>query len=374
VAWLQVSPEIAEASGITWLSINELLCSQRFDPYSAFFAQGYPASEVGIRGPRSFDLLSLGIGCISLPADPSEDFLTLEYPPQSPEDVGLELPPPEGLSDGGGIWTIPSFSDSPIWLPEATRLVAIARSYDPQRARLSTTAIEHWLSLVARDFPELRNEIEAHLLESRVSPGVLISPNFLHNKLQDPTIDDLVDVLEDRLMYWLLEPAKKLASNRVEQVAALSLLLSYFEGIWIYIQGEDSRRRSREFFESGFVEVFRPSGINEAVLKRVAGVLYEDARCGFFHDGMFRERIFFGKLRGGAMHVTLPRINGAIDEDGVIQSIIIDVEEFCHYVEGHFRELIIRLRDSAHSELRSKFQAMCRQKWDYDGDPRVIAL
>jgi hypothetical protein len=95
VAWLQVAPEVAEASGMTWLSIKDLLCGQRFDPYRAFLLQGYPASTV-TRGPKGLDLHSLGIGCISLPPDPGDDFLTLEYPPQSPEDVGMDWPPPPG--------------------------------------------------------------------------------------------------------------------------------------------------------------------------------------------------------------------------------------------------------------------------------------
>jgi len=368
VAWLQVATKDAESSDIAWLTLKDLLCSQRFDPYSAFLVQGYPASEVSY-GPKGFDLCSLGVGCISLPPDAGEDFLTLEYPPQSPEDIGLELPPPPGMSDGGGIWRIP-FPGDP---PEKTLLVGIGRSYESERARLATTPIEHWLSLVARDFPDLEEEIDAHVRDSRPSPTVLISPHFRHPKLQNPAIEDLVDVLEDRVRSWVLEPARKLSSDPIEQYAALSLLMSYFEGIWIYIQGKDSRNRSQEFFEAAFVEVFLPGGIGERMLKRVAEVLYKDARCGFFHDGMFRERIFLGKPKG-VMHITLPRVNGVIDENGVIESVVIDVEDFYRYVDGHFRRLAARLRDQSQTELRENFRKVCREKWKYETEPRVIAL
>jgi hypothetical protein len=374
VAWLQVAPSIAEDSNISWISMNDLLSGQRFDPYDAFFIQGYPASEVVVQGPRLFDLLSLGIGCIPLPPDRGEDFLTLEYPPQSPEDFGVDWPNPEGLSDGGGVWTIPSFSDTRIWTPDATRLIGIGKSYEPQRARLSTTPIECWLSVVSQDFPEFSGEIEAHLRESHPTPRSLISPHFRHFKLEDPTIDDLVDVLEDRLKYWLLEPAKKQVSNAIEQVAGFNLLLSYFEGIWIFIKGKDSKSHSREFFESAFVDVFRTGGLKESLLQRVARVFYEDAHCGFFHDAMFRGRIFFGKPRDGVIHITLPIKDGAIDENGLTESIIIDVEGFYQYVEGHFGQLIARLRDPNQIELRSNFQAMCHLKWEYEGDPRAIVL
>ncbi len=373
VAWLLLEPEIADHSGLLWLNINDLLCGQRFDPNTAFLIHGYPASEAIVRGPKFFDVLSLGVGCIPLPPDYGEDFLTLEYPPQSPEDIGLELPPTGGMVDGGGAWTIPSFS-SVIWTPSSTKLVGIGRSYDPVRARLSTTPIERWLSLVSHDFPELKGEIEAFLLKSQPYPGTLISPNFRHFKLQDPTIDDLVDVLEDRIRFWLLEPAKRLVSNGIEAVAGFTLLLTYFEGIWIYIQGKDSKSKSREYFETAFVDVFRAGGITETLLRRIANVFYEDARCGLFHDAMFRRRIFFGKPRDGAIHVTMPRKNGVVDEHGAIESIIVDAEGFSQYVEGHFSQLISRLRDSNEVELRLNFQAMCRQKWDYEGNPLVIAL
>jgi len=373
VAWLQVAPQIAEASGATWLSIKDLLCGQRFDPFNAFLIQGYPASAV-VQGPNvSFDLLSLGIGCISLPPDSGDDFLTLEYPPQSPEDVGLALPPPPGLSDGGGVWKFSSFRESLVWIPEIP-LVAIGRSYDPERARLATTPIEYWLSLVAQDFPDLREEIDSHIQNSRPAPTSLISPHFGYRKLQNPTIDDLVDVLEDRVKSWILEPAHKLASDPIEQYAALCLLLTYFEGIWMYIQGKDSKGCSQKFFAAAFVEVFHRGGVTEHMLQRIAEVLYVDARCGFFHDGMFRERIFLGKSRGGVMHATLPIVNGAIDEDGVIQSVVIDVEDFYRYVEGHFSSLVARLRDTGQGALRLNFQKICHEKWGYEREPRVVAL
>jgi len=372
VAWLLVKPETAESSGITWLSLNDLLCNQRFDPYHSFMIQGYPASQV-IQGPRGLDLLSLGIGCISLPPDPGDDFLTLEYPPQSSEDAGMEWPSPPGLSDGGGIWKPSAFRESPIWTPEAP-LVAIGRFYDPKRARLATTPIEYWLSLVAQDFPELQEELVSHIQASRPIPTAFISPRFGHSKLHNPSIEDLVDVLEDRIRSWVLEPSRKLTSDPIEQYAALSLMLSYFEGIWIYIEGRDSKNQSREFFEAAFVDVFRSSNMNERLLRRVGEVLYKDARCGFFHDAMFRERIFLGKPRDGVMHITLPRVNGAIDENGTIESVLIDVEEFYRYIEGHFRNLVARLRDPSRTVLRSNFHKMCREKWKYEGEPRVVAL
>jgi hypothetical protein len=285
----------------------------------------------------------------------------------------MDWPAAPGLIDGGGIWRLSTLSDSAIWVPEVP-LVAIGRSHDPKRSRLTTTPIEYWLSLVAQDFPDLREEIDSHLQSSKPTPTALISPHFAHPKLRKPSVEDLVDVLEDRIKFWVLEPARKLASDPIEQYAALSLMLSYFEGIWTCTQGKDSKNRSQEFFEGAFVDVFRSGSLSERVLKRLAEVFYKDARCGFFHDGTFRERIFLGKVSEGAIHVTLPRINSILDESGEIESVLVDVSEFHRYVEGHFRKLVSMLRDASQTGLRSNFHKICREKWKYEGEPRVIVL
>jgi hypothetical protein len=135
----------------------------------------------------------------------------------------------------------------------------------------------------------------------------MISPHFTDSKLQDPSVDDLIDVFEDRMKYWLFEPAKSLFNDAYGQVAGFCLLLTYFEGIYSYVQGKSSKGQSTAFFKNAFLEVFRTSGLNETLLTRIAEILYKDARCGFFHDGMFRERIYLKSLKKGELLVTLPK-------------------------------------------------------------------
>jgi hypothetical protein len=164
----------------------------------------------------------------------------------------------------------------------------------------------------------------------------MISPSYADTKFANPSIDDLVDVFEDRIRHWLLQPAKRLKDTEHGQVASFCLILTYFEGIWSYIEGRGSRGRSREFFEKGFVEVFRTSNLKEKLLRRVAAILYTDARCGFFHDGMFRERISFTSLQESEMLLTLPKKGGQVDENGQVQSLLIDPRNFYSAVERHF--------------------------------------
>ena len=126
-----------------------------------------------------------------------------------------------------------------------------------------------------------------------------ISPNYPEDKLDSPSFDDLVDVFEDRITNWVIEPAKRLASDEIYQVAGLCIALTYFERIWPYIQGRLSKGNSRKFFAEAFIDVFRPSRLPESLIHEVADVFYGDARCGFFHDGMFRDHIFFKSLDKG---------------------------------------------------------------------------
>jgi hypothetical protein len=85
---------------------------------------------------------------------------------------------------------------------------------------------------------------------------------------------------------------------RFGEVAALSLLFGYFEPCAIYRKGEDSRGQSKTFFRAGFTEVLRKAPISESLLGRIADMLYDEVRCGLFHEGMMREHIFFGNAGG----------------------------------------------------------------------------
>ena len=63
---------------------------------------------------------------------------------------------------------------------------------------------------------------------------IAVSPNFTAAKLQNPTIDDKIDVFEDQVYGWVLNHAKVLASSRNPErrhcgIAVLMLAGSYFD-------------------------------------------------------------------------------------------------------------------------------------------------
>lgn len=204
-------------------------------------------------------------------------------------------------------------------------------------------------------------------------PESLISPNYGAAKLDLPTIEDLVDVFEDRVTGWLFSPIRALLPRPSMWVPALGLSLTYFEPIASYRRGEESHGASGEFFREGFVDVFRSSEHDPALLDRIASVLYQDARCGFFHDAMLRDRIYVGTASDSPLHVTVPLRDGAPDPEAEIQSVLIELNRFMEYVEGHFTSYLARLRDSSNVEEREAFSRACEVKW-LAGPKRHISL
>ena len=190
-----------------------------------------------------------------------------------------------------------------------------------------------------------------------------ISPSFDWQKLEDPTIEDMVDVFEDRIKNWLLLPCDYLLRTQHGFVATINLLMSYFEGIQVYISGSDSKGASEKFFVDGFLAVFGSHGLSKNQLKGVAKTMYKEARCGFFHDGMSRGKILYSRGNNNALLITLPKINGNIIYDGEIDSVVINPERFLECVKKHFQSYIDDLRYKRNINLQNNFKKAVDLKW-----------
>ena len=190
-----------------------------------------------------------------------------------------------------------------------------------------------------------------------------ISPHFSDQKLEQASIEDFIDVFEDRVRFWLLEPGKTLLSAPDGFIAAVSLLLTYFEAYAIYRNGDDSKGQSKRFFREAFIDVFGSAKLTHALLGRVADILYQDARCGFFHDGIFRDRVLFAEAVQGELLVTVPKVNGQPDENGAIESVVINPKRFYNAIESHFARYIAGLRDTGNRVARENFKKAVDIKW-----------
>lgn len=201
-----------------------------------------------------------------------------------------------------------------------------------------------------------------------------ISPTFTHEKLDSPSYEDLIDVFEDRTRNWFFLPASKLLDMPHCEIAAVGLMISYFEGIEIYLTGEDSKDKSAEFFARGFGKVFTIQNQDPEFPRKIAAAIYGQARCGFAHDGMFRNRVFFSRIRCEPILVTWPKKNGIFDLSGDVESIIISPPRFYESIENHFNNYVKKLRDATDAEAKRAFENATALKWGLGEPDRVIGM
>jgi len=204
----------------------------------------------------------------------------------------------------------------------------------------------------------------------------LISPNFTYEKLEAPSYEDIVDVFEDRMKNWLLFPAKALLEVPHGDIAAVGLAINYIEGIEIYISGQDSKRRSQEFFCSGFKRIFsrRVSSFPDYMHDAFAKALYDLLRCGFAHDAMFRYGISFSEIRKEAFTITWPKINGEFDPNGQLVSAVINPHRFIAGIEFHLDKYVKELRIPEPSCTKENFLTAVKLKWRLDEEGPLIGM
>lgn len=201
-----------------------------------------------------------------------------------------------------------------------------------------------------------------------------VSPSYEHTKIDSPSYSDLVDVFEDRMRKWLLDPAQHLLTLEHGEVPAIALILGYFEGIEIYYSGQDSNRASKEFFRRGFQRIFRPKAENDHLFDEMVNGLYIQARCGFSHDGLFRNRVFFSDARPEALSITWPSKNGEFDMTGQLESIVINAKRFVDGVVKHFEQYVAALRSETDATLKANFLAAVDLKWGLNEPDRFIGM
>lgn len=201
-----------------------------------------------------------------------------------------------------------------------------------------------------------------------------VSPSHTHEKLDSPSFLDLVDVFEDRIRNWVLEPSKSLLALEHGAVPAFALVLGYFEGIEMYISGDDSKGRSKEFFRRGFQRVFRMKPENAHFFDDIVDGLYVQARCGFAHDGLFRNRVFFSSTRAEALNATWPKKDGEFVRNGHLESVVINAARFIDGVVEHFDKYVAELRSEADPELKARFLQVVGIKWGLNEPDRVIGM
>jgi hypothetical protein len=192
------------------------------------------------------------------------------------------------------------------------------------------------------------------LPEVTIGPATFkISPRFDGTKLLGTadTIENRIEVYEDRQRGWLLNWAVYLNDVTKDQrehagFAVLQLAFAYFEGHAVFLRGEDSDRRSFEFFQEGVLEVFPEIG-NDTNGKEVLKILWEDVRCGLFHHGITRRRII---LQDGSQAFRYVQIGGGP------KAVLICRHSLVSGILTHLENYLRKLRNPEEKKLRLNFQ------------------
>ncbi len=214
--------------------------------------------------------------------------------------------------------------------------------------------------------------------EAKTPASIGVSPKYTAAHLADDSIESKIDVFEDQIRGWVLQQAATLLSDKQPTrdhagIAVLMLLLPYFEQIACFIEGASSKNKSREFFGIGIVAVFPRfrdelrSDAQEPRLKdpdaaheKIVDVLYSEARCGLFHEGMIRGQILVARpdaQSGGASPFGV-----MIDADGDVGSIVFFPRGLLNSIAAHLDRYVDRLRDPKETTVRERFAAFWKDR------------
>lgn len=169
--------------------------------------------------------------------------------------------------------------------------------------------------------------------------------------------DKRILAYEVRALRLIFEQARALVERDHGQLAALHLVLPYFETFHSCRTGESSEDRSRTFFRLGSLDVFptpdevrAPSkSVSAEFMSELADVLYTEARCGLFHEGKTRYRIHIS-----AAPTALPIVVD-VGSGTYILRVTIGVPAFLGRIEDHFSGYVRQLKSTADAPLREAF-------------------
>jgi len=147
----------------------------RIRPFAAtwptrVFLTGFPSEMVPIEFATKNKFILSAIGYLTetrIPNRSKDDSMDIlvDYELSSvfvERSVRQTMPKPHGIS-GGGLWALPIIDQAKLWSPEDTTLIGIEKSWLETSNRVRCTQIQHWLKLVANDFPELAEIVDEYI-------------------------------------------------------------------------------------------------------------------------------------------------------------------------------------------------------------------
>lgn len=153
--------------------------------------------------------------------------------------------------------------------------------------------------------------------------------------------DDKIYIYERQVNEWFLNKASRFLKSNGNGFIVLMICLSYLEGVEQYKQGISSIRRSGEFFRNSIHKLY-PNTFSDNDLTQ----LYEEARCGLFHNGMVSGKIIIDNTYSNAI------------EFPDLDTIRISPEKLLFDIKNDFKCYVSELRDKKNTSIRNNFNYM----------------
>lgn len=200
-----------------------------------------------------------------------------------------------------------------------------------------------------------------------------LTPSYTHEKLENPSFSDLLDVFEDSWSYYVFTQVRYLMKSAHGEVAAVTILCSYYEAIQSYITGLSSKNKSQEFFVKGFMHVFHSESFE---IERAAQEIYRHIRCGLAHEGMLRHKVnYYSQAGTKAFVLTYPKKpDGDLDISTGAESIIINPTRIYEGTMHHFTNYVGKLRTGDNSELCRAFQKTVERQWSVGSGENIVGM
>lgn len=171
-----------------------------------------------------------------------------------------------------------------------------------------------------------------------------ISPNYSVDDLHGANFEKLVAIFKDQMKGWLIDPANYLKTEQHAGFAILAIVLSYFESIGQFLEGE--RGESGKQFSRGLREVF--PDLDSAEFEEIVKEMYQQLRCGMFHRGITREKV---AIVPASQHAFAIEKNA----DGSLKRIVVTPVNLMFHLEQHLEQYTSDLLEPSNVELRSNF-------------------
>ncbi len=169
-----------------------------------------------------------------------------------------------------------------------------------------------------------------------------------------------IDIFFEKIWGWNLYPADLiirggLKHDKTGDVAAipesgfacLQVVLSYFEMIGRYVEGDLSTGQSKELFIRGFRFVFpEVDAMPYHATQQFLSTLYAGGRCGLYHMSM----------TGQGIAISGDPALAVVSYDPADKQIIINPIKLPAVLIGNLKSYCERLRDTAEVNLRGNFE------------------